>query len=117
MYTVILEENVVRNGIIYKAAFPYTINEEAAADALIKAGGGKKTEIVDDADTDNGKAGDTDTTGGTETDDAPPVPFDGYDDMTVTEIQAHLEGASAEEVEAVRAYERVNKARVTLLED
>jgi ferritin-like metal-binding protein YciE len=43
-------------------------------------------------------------------------PWDGYDDMTVAEIQKRLDDASESLIHAVRAYELKNKNRTTVIE-
>ncbi len=44
------------------------------------------------------------------------VPIEGYDELSVEEVAARLEGLSGEEVGRVREYERANRNRATLLE-
>jgi ferritin-like metal-binding protein YciE len=43
-------------------------------------------------------------------------PWNGYDEMTVEEIQTRLDGASVGQILAVREYERRNKNRKTVIE-
>src|SRR5215204_893319 len=43
-------------------------------------------------------------------------PIEGYDELTVEEVSAHLDALSAEELREVRDYEERNKNRETILE-
>ncbi len=43
------------------------------------------------------------------------VPIEGYDEMSVDDITARLDGLSGEELGRVRAYEASNKSRSSLL--
>jgi hypothetical protein len=43
-------------------------------------------------------------------------PIEGYDELTVEEVTAHLDALSAEELREVRDYEERNKVRETILE-
>jgi CRP-like cAMP-binding protein len=44
------------------------------------------------------------------------VPIEGYDELSVEEVVARLEGLSGEELGRVREYEKQNKGRETLIE-
>lgn len=44
------------------------------------------------------------------------VPIDGYDDLSVGEVEKKIEGLSKDDIKAVRSYEKFNKNRKTLLE-
>jgi hypothetical protein len=44
------------------------------------------------------------------------VPINGYDDLSVGEVEKKIRGLSKGEIEAVRSYEKNNKNRKTLLE-
>src|SRR5215212_3893945 len=43
-------------------------------------------------------------------------PIEGYDELTVEEVTAHLDALSAEELREVRDYEERHKVRETILE-
>ncbi|HYQ84326.1 MAG TPA: hypothetical protein VEP28_10040, partial [Rubrobacter sp.] len=45
------------------------------------------------------------------------VPINGYDDLSVGEVEKKLKGMSKAEIEAVRSYEKNTKNRKTLLEN
>jgi hypothetical protein len=44
------------------------------------------------------------------------VPINGYDDLSVGEVEKKIKGLSKDEIKAVRSYEKNNKNRKTLLE-
>ena len=44
------------------------------------------------------------------------VPINGYDDLSVGEIEKKIKGLSKDEIKTVRSYEKNNKNRKTLLE-
>lgn len=48
--------------------------------------------------------------------DARDVPINGYDDLSVEDIEKKIKGLSRDQIKAVRAYEKSNKNRKTLLQ-